>query len=82
MILQFKVCLLDFVRNDLSDLAADRDIQDARLFDPRVREIFFLAETDLVIEQDDIFAFDPVEDIFFLFATIGWSTLAKLELDC
>ena len=53
------MCLLDFVRDDLSDLAADRDVHDSGLFDSRVGEKVLLAETYLIIEKDDILALYP-----------------------
>ena len=68
---------LNVVRYNLAVLAANWDIHDARLLDPRLLKVFRLVEPDLIIKQDDVLSFDPLKDILFALAT---SPFTHLEL--
>ena len=73
------MCLPDFIRNYLPALTANGNVDDAGLLMTRFLEVAFLVETYLVIEQDDILAAEPFQDLLLFFAAISF---AHLEFDC
>ena len=55
---------MDLERNDFLILARDWYVLYARLFYSGIREVLFAVKADLIVEDDNVFAFDPLPDIF------------------
>ena len=69
---------MDLVRNDLAILATDWNVNDAGLGHPGIRKILLAVKSDLVVQDDDVFAFEPFSDVFFALTNL-FITLAHLE---
>ena len=70
--------LLNLVRDQLPDLAADRYVLNTGLLCVRVCEVVLLVESCLVVKQDDILASKPLS---YVLLTLTACPLAHLKLD-
>ena len=70
--------LLNLVRDQLPDLAANRYVLNTGLLCNRVFEVVLLVESRLVVKQDDVLASKPLS---YVLLTLTTRPLAHLKLD-
>ena len=73
--------LLQLKRHNLPTLRTDWDVLDAGLLDLSCFEKVVWVETNLGVQQDNVFAFQKVERFFFCLAIVALCIITKSEFN-